>query len=58
MRIDGTFSMVNHTASSGVVEHSDSAATSDFVQNKTCFETNMYMSTKSARFQKETRPGF
>jgi len=50
--------MVNHTASSGVVEHSDSAATSDFVQNKTCFETNMYMSTKSARFQKETRPGF
>jgi hypothetical protein len=50
--------MVNHTTSSGVVEHSDSAATSDFIQNRTGFETNMYMSTKSARFQKETHPVF
>jgi hypothetical protein len=45
--------MVNHTTRSDVVEHSDSAATSDFVQNRTGFEINMYMSTKSARFQKE-----
>ena len=50
--------MVNHTTSSGVVEHSDSAATSDFVQNRTGFETNMYMSTKSARFHRETDPVF
>jgi len=56
--MDGTFSMVNHTTSSGVVEHSDSAATSDFVQNRTGFEINVYVSTKCASFQKETRPVF
>jgi hypothetical protein len=54
--MDGTFSMVNHTTRSGVVEHSDSAATSNFVKNRTDFEINKYVSTKCATFQKEKRP--
>jgi hypothetical protein len=40
-RIDGRFNVVNHTKSSGVVEPSDSAATSDFVQSRTAFDINM-----------------
>lgn len=52
----GTF--INHTTSSGVVERSNFAATPDFVQNRTGFEINMYMSTKHVRFQKETLPVF
>jgi hypothetical protein len=40
-RINGRFGMVNHTKSPDVVELSDSAATSVFVQSRTAFDINV-----------------